>query len=247
MTQVLIVDDSLSVRKALEVLLRPFPYTVRMADSGEAALAELAQEDADLMIADVLMPGLSGFEVCERLRADPRTAALPVLLMSGLVSAQDQAQAQRVGALGLVKKPFQAEDILPLVHAALRPTAPSLQGLPSGNPWEQLLQALLNKPGVLSAAVVDDTGQMVASQGDVPADAAVLAQYYRFFATAAEVLGTRRQDTWQGSLLEFGQFALLLSPLEAQHLLATTVRDVSSANVVKYLLKTQGVQPPQTA
>ncbi|WP_045234174.1 response regulator, partial [Deinococcus pimensis] len=120
MTQVLVVDDSLSVRKALEIILRPHAYTVRMADSAETALVSFAEQPADLVIADVLMPGMSGFELCQQLKADPSRAHVPVVLISGIVSEEEQRRANEVGAVGLVRKPFRAEDLLPVVDAAAR-------------------------------------------------------------------------------------------------------------------------------
>ncbi|MFB9993119.1 response regulator [Deinococcus oregonensis] len=243
MTQVLIVDDSLSVRKALELLLKPFPYTVRMAKSGEAALAEFARERADLVIMDVLMPGLSGFEVCTQLRAGVMPPA--IVLMSGIVTDTEQATARDIGALALVKKPFRAEDLLPLVHAALVPpaSAASIQAAEDDHPaLTAILEALIEKPGVLGASVINLAGQVVMTKGKVTDEPAVVAQYYRFFASAAGVFGERQGDAWQGSLMEFGQRVLMLSPLGLGHTLVLTLRDLSSANVVKYILKTQRPQ-----
>lgn len=119
MPEVLVVDDSISVRKALELTLRPQGLKVRSAASGEEALKAMREALAELVIVDVVMPGLSGFEVCRELRARPESAGVPVLLISGIVDAEVHRQAGEVGATGVLKKPFTPDELLPMVRAAL--------------------------------------------------------------------------------------------------------------------------------
>lgn len=119
MPEVLVVDDSISVRKALELTLRPQGLKVRSAASGEEALTAMRESLAELVIVDVVMPGLSGFDVCRELRAQPASAGVPVLLISGIVDAEVHRQAGEVGATGVLKKPFTPDELLPMVRAAL--------------------------------------------------------------------------------------------------------------------------------
>ncbi len=261
MTQVLVVDDSLSVRKALEAFLRPLSYNVRMADSGEAALVALGAQRADLVIADVLMTGMTGFELCEEIRADPKHAGTAVILISGIVSDEDRARARAMGAAGLVRKPFRADDLLPLVRGALsgpgegggmqegsaqtgaqpsapQPSAPAPQDPKLGS----LLEVLLSKQGVLSAALVDGNGQVLVSRGDALPNAAVLGHYFRFFSGATRVFGVHLDDAPQSTLMEFGRRALLLSPFESGHTLVVMLRDAGAATVAKFVVKGQRAQ-----
>jgi len=251
MTHVLVVDDSLSVRKALETILRPLSYTVRMAESGEAALAALNEARADLVIADVLMPGLSGFELCEQIKGDPTRKDIPVILISGIVSDEERARADTVGARGLVKKPFRADDLLPVVQAAIAASAASAaaaahpagtSGAPDAPELGVLLEALLAKQGIVNAFLLDAQGATVASRGVALPDQDAVGQYARFFATASDVLGQRLDDGWQTSLLEFGKRAMLLAPISPTHTLAIVLRDAGAATVAKFIVKSQREQ-----
>jgi len=249
MTQVLVVDDSLSVRKALEIILKPHAYVVRMADSGESAMKALDEAPADLVIADVLMPGMSGFDLCGHIKSDPRRKHVPVVLISGIVSDEESRRAAEVGAAGLVRKPFKAEDLLPVVAKAVRdaepilaapaaPAAPTDTALDLGG-LDTLAAELLAKQGVLSVAVVDARGEALLWRGDVQSDADVLGQYLRFFAATSGVFGSRLEQEWQGTLMEFSGRALLLSPLEGGHTLALVLRDAGAASMAKFVVRSQ--------
>lgn len=119
MTNIFVVDDSISVRKALEVALKKEGLNVRTAASAEAALEQLGDEPTDLVIADVIMPGMSGFELCQRLKADAQFSHIPLLIISGNVDADTRQQAHDAGATGVLKKPFRQEELMPAVQHAL--------------------------------------------------------------------------------------------------------------------------------
>ena len=124
MPKVLIVDDSLSVRRALERVLSAKDFEVVSARSGEEALERFAAVVPDLTIADVIMPGIGGFELCRKLRErDPQT---PVILISGVGDAQIEQQARAVGAAAVIPKPFSPEDLSAALNAALNPPEPQL-------------------------------------------------------------------------------------------------------------------------
>lgn len=110
---VLVVDDSVSVRKALERILAPQGYQIRMADSAESALENL-EPLPDLVLADILMPGMSGLELT-RIMGD-RGLNVPVMLMSGIVDEVTQRDAQAAGARGVLRKPFTPAELLPAIE-----------------------------------------------------------------------------------------------------------------------------------
>jgi CheY-like chemotaxis protein len=119
MPKVLVVDDSISVRKALERVLAPREMEVTAAASGEQALEQLRQSVPDLVIIDVVMPGMSGFELCSSLKNDEDLKHIPVILISGLVNDSVIAQAHQVGAVSVVSKPFTPDELFPKIDAAL--------------------------------------------------------------------------------------------------------------------------------
>jgi CheY-like chemotaxis protein len=123
--KILIVDDSVSVRKALERLLAPRQYTVLSASSAEHAMELVANDVPQLIIADVVMPNMNGFELTARLKSLDRFRNVPVLLISGIVDAAVTAQAKEAGAEGVVSKPFTPEDLFPRIDAALQKAKPS--------------------------------------------------------------------------------------------------------------------------
>jgi CheY-like chemotaxis protein/predicted regulator of Ras-like GTPase activity (Roadblock/LC7/MglB family) len=119
MTRVLVVDDSISVRKALERILAPQQLNVLAAESAEKALSLMPDANIDLVIADVVMPGMTGFELCQTLKSDPSYQHIPIMLISGIVNASVENQARQSGAVGVVKKPFTPDDLFPKIKQAM--------------------------------------------------------------------------------------------------------------------------------
>lgn len=109
-TTVLVVDDEPTNVAILRALLER-DYRVAVAASGEAALDLVAQAKPDLVLLDALLPGIDGFEVCARLKAQPANAAIPVVFMTGLDHAEDAARARAAGAVDYVTKPFDPRRI----------------------------------------------------------------------------------------------------------------------------------------
>ena len=97
-TRVLIVDDDEDIRAYLEVTLELAGFDVLLAGSGEHALAVARDEEPDLVVLDVMMPGIDGLEVLRRLRADARTSHLPVILLTAKAQTDDTVRGLEVGA-----------------------------------------------------------------------------------------------------------------------------------------------------
>jgi len=105
--KVLIADDDAINRQVLAELLKP-EYTVLLAKNGEQALERAARHAPDLILLDVMMPDLDGYEVLRRLRADPQLTHLAVIFISGLDRPEDEANGLKLGASDYIAKPFNA-------------------------------------------------------------------------------------------------------------------------------------------
>ncbi len=118
--KILVVDDTPANVKLLVDVLTVTGYAATAATNGEEALAQIASEPPDLVLLDIMMPGLSGYEVCERLRADPDTALLPVVLCTSLDPQQERIKGIEAGADDFVSKPINRPELLARVKSLLR-------------------------------------------------------------------------------------------------------------------------------
>ena len=133
MAKVLVVDDSVSVRRAVERLLAPRGMVVASCGSGNEALARLPGEAPDLLICDLVLPDLDGYEVCRWLRQVPALATTPVLFISGIVGPDVESRVAALGVEGILKKPFRGEDLVATVErilAASRAVSPAAATVP---------------------------------------------------------------------------------------------------------------------
>lgn len=117
---ILIVDDTLANLQVLSALLKERGYKVRPVPSGKLALEAARQVRPDLILLDVKMPEMDGFEVCRQLKADARLREIPVIFISALSETLDKVQAFGVGAVDYLTKPFQIEEVEARVQSHLR-------------------------------------------------------------------------------------------------------------------------------
>ena len=104
---ILVVDDSPENLQVMAAVLKEH-YKVRVAINGERALAlATAPEPPDLILLDVMMPGMDGYEVCSRLKSNPATAGIPVLFVSSCDEEEDEARGLSVGAIDYIIKPIR--------------------------------------------------------------------------------------------------------------------------------------------
>ncbi|NUR06628.1 MAG: response regulator [Nocardioidaceae bacterium] len=116
----LVVDDSVVVRGLIGVNLELEGFEVRTAEDGLEALEVLETWLPDVITVDVMMPRLGGFDLIARLRADPRTATLPVVVVTGRAQATDRDLGLRLGADDYVSKPFEPGDLVETVTRLAR-------------------------------------------------------------------------------------------------------------------------------
>jgi DNA-binding response OmpR family regulator len=128
-TSLIVVDDDAFIARLLEIELSAAGYDVRTAESGDRAL-ELAYERCpDLILADVMMPNMDGFELTRRLRLDERTASTKVILLTARGLSADRLEGFAVGADDYVIKPFDTPELVARIGEAL--TRPRTTGLPA--------------------------------------------------------------------------------------------------------------------
>jgi DNA-binding response OmpR family regulator len=122
--RVVVIDDEPSVGAAVRDLLVPEGYEVDAPGDADAALPELIRSAPDLVILDVNMPGMSGWELCSLLRRQSATRAVPVLFLTGRQEVRDRITAMQVGGSDYLAKPFGAEELRNKVRSLLkkRPT-----------------------------------------------------------------------------------------------------------------------------
>src|SRR5512139_1708476 len=121
MGSILIVDDDRSARQTLSALMEGEGYEVRSAPSGRTALMFAREEPPELILLDVRLPDVDGFEVCRHLKEDAGTRGVPVIFLSALEDAKDRVKGFEAGGADYITKPFHAEEVLARVrtHVAL--------------------------------------------------------------------------------------------------------------------------------
>lgn len=117
---ILIVDDEPTNRALLEAILTEAGYRVEQADKGTAALARVSEAPPDLILLDLMMPGMTGLEVCRRLKRDPASSAVPVIMVTALGHLMNKEAALTSGADDFVMKPVHPEDLRVRVGAMLK-------------------------------------------------------------------------------------------------------------------------------
>jgi putative two-component system response regulator len=118
--KILIVDDESGARTALEFLLRREGFEVRDAADGPTAIQECATFRPDLILLDIMMPGMDGFEVCRHIKATPETRLTPVVLITGLTATEDRIMGINSGADDFLSKPIDLNELLARTRSLLR-------------------------------------------------------------------------------------------------------------------------------
>jgi DNA-binding response OmpR family regulator len=117
--KILIIDDDAFIRRPLEFILREEGFAPVTAVDGEDGLAKLAGERPDLIVLDVMMPGIDGFTVCRRVRTDPRFASIPVILLTAKGQESDRERGLAAGATEFMSKPYSPSELVRRVREIL--------------------------------------------------------------------------------------------------------------------------------
>lgn len=115
----LIVDDALANLRILSGMLKKHGYSVRSAPNGQTAIMIAENEPPDLILLDIVMPDMDGYEVCRHLKTDPTTSNIPIIFLSGRADIIDKVRGFESGGVDYITKPFQAEEVLARVRTHL--------------------------------------------------------------------------------------------------------------------------------
>lgn len=231
----LIVDDTPDNLRLLSEMLQGKGYDVRSVKSGSMALMGIQAQPPDLVLLDINMPGMSGFEVCEQLKSNPKTDRIPVIFISALNEVFDKIKAFSVGGIDYITKPFQEEEVLARVENQLtvcRLQAQLLQALEQERMLNQRIEELatLEERNRIAREVHDSLGHLLVALNIQMETALTLwnnapNQAYTYLLEAknlgSEALTAVRQsvsdmrsDPLQGKMLED---AIQILTLEFQH------------------------------
>ncbi len=120
MSTILVVEDSVTQREMIKDLLRNSGLTVTVASDGVEALEQIQGNCPDLVILDIVMPRMNGYEVCRRLKSDPKTQNVPVVMCSSRSEESDRYWGLKQGADAYIAKPFQPTELVGTVKQLLR-------------------------------------------------------------------------------------------------------------------------------
>lgn len=120
---VMVIDDNPDLTQLVALLLRSRSYEVMTALSGEEGLSAMERRRPDVVICDIMMPGLTGFDVFQRMRADQRWRALPFVFLTALADSQTRLSSTELGAEAFITKPFNSQELLSVVSGLLRRAA----------------------------------------------------------------------------------------------------------------------------
>jgi len=118
--KILVVEDEAPIQELLQFNLERTKYRVKVVDSGEEAMEEATKYQPSLILLDIMLPGADGLEVCKRLKADQRTAHIPIIMLTALCEEADIVTGLELGADDYITKPFSPRVLLARVKAALR-------------------------------------------------------------------------------------------------------------------------------
>ncbi len=124
MSHILIIDDETDIRLLVAMLLESAGHTVADAASGEEGLSYLVTHGADCVFLDINMPGMNGWEVCRRIKADPATAKIPVIIQTVRSALQDTTELESTKPDGFLNKPFDKSDLLAAMDQVMGAATP---------------------------------------------------------------------------------------------------------------------------
>jgi pilus assembly protein CpaE len=217
--KILVVDDDVKTVKLVGLVLDRKGYDIIAARTGEQALEKALTEAPDLVVLDVMMPDIDGYEVSRRLRADPETADVPILMFTAKAEVQDKVAGFEAGADDFLTKPIHPQELTSRVEALLLRTS---RGQPAVKPTSQNIVGFLGSKGgvgtttlAVNAAVALAGGDILDEDGQGGDGRVILAEIRSGMGTVCFQLGLPEQDGL-GKILEKPIGQIEASFIEAQ-------------------------------
>ncbi|MGO9612871.1 MAG: response regulator [Dissulfurispiraceae bacterium] len=129
--KLLLADDSLTIQKVIEIILTPENFEIHAFNDGQQALNAMDSFMPDIVLADIEMPHLNGYQLCEMIKKNGTTSHIPVILLAGAFEPFDEAHAREIGADGFIIKPFESRELIDKVKGALQEYASSQELAPA--------------------------------------------------------------------------------------------------------------------
>jgi CheY-like chemotaxis protein len=133
--RLLLADDSITIQKVVELILAEEDFEIKSTGNGEEALSVIPSFKPDLVLADIEMPKMNGYQLCEKIKKNPSTSNIPVILLTGAFEPIDQELAKHVKADDFIVKPFESQELISKINAALTESAISAEE--TGGPGEE--------------------------------------------------------------------------------------------------------------
>jgi DNA-binding response OmpR family regulator len=122
-TRVLVIDDEPEITEIVEAFLTEAGYVVAAENSPKNAATKVAEFHPDVILLDIMMPGMDGYDVCQQIKKQPKFAHVPVIFLTGKDRADDMGRSFKVGGDMFIKKPFSCERLLEIVNIVVMSTA----------------------------------------------------------------------------------------------------------------------------
>lgn len=117
--KILLADDSITIQKVVELVLAEEDFEIKSVNNGEDALNVISSFKPDIALVDIVMPKVNGYQLCEKIKSNPETSDIPVLLLAGAFEPLDEELAKNVGADDHIIKPFESQELISKINSAL--------------------------------------------------------------------------------------------------------------------------------
>lgn len=191
MTKILIVDDELESVKLVGLMLQRHGYEITAAQTGAQALSKAISENPDLVILDVMMPDIDGYEVCRRLRANPATADLPIIMFTAKTQVDEKVAGFQAGADDYLTKPIHPDELTSRVEAVLLRSA--RRQVEDQSAVTAKVFCFLGSKGGAGASTLAVNVAVALAQGPAKDKKVLLADLRSGLATVSMQLGLRRR------------------------------------------------------
>jgi CheY-like chemotaxis protein len=158
--KLLLADDSITIRKVVGIIFANEDYTLSVVDNGNAALEKAREIIPDIILADVQMPGNTGYEVCTEVRRDPALKHIPLLLLTGAFEPFDEEKARQSGADDFISKPFESQQLIEKVKSLIALGKERKMSLPVPEPAAAVSPQLSPEQFIVPAAEASFLGEM---------------------------------------------------------------------------------------